>query len=1534
MSSLPSSLQWAHPLVTDWFVRRFGTPTEPQELGWPHIVAGHNTLIAAPTGSGKTLAAFLASIDRLVRKALAGDLADRTQVLYVSPLKALGNDIQKNLEIPLGEIYQMAGERGLLMPEIRTAVRTGDTLMHERRAMLKTPPHILVTTPESLYILLTAEKSRAILRDVETVIVDEIHAIADDKRGAHLALSLERLEALRRGTPGTTPGSDLIEHEAKDRKPAEADSLSLFEGTGGAAPEEDSTVLRFAAIPSPPECALVRIGLSATQKPIDEIARFLTGNVRPAPVIVDIGHRRKLDLAVEVPASQLGPVATNEMWEEIYDRIADLVRENRSTLVFVNTRRLAERVAHRLAERLGQPNVAAHHGSLSRKLRLAAERELKDGRVRVLVATASLELGIDLGTVDLVIQISSPRAITVALQRTGRSGHWRGAIPKGRFFATTRDELEECAALVRAIRQGDLDRILIPEAPLDILAQQIVAACASESSSDASADRGWDEEELFQLVKRAYPYRNLSHATYEAILTMLSEGIAARRGRYGAYLHRDRVHRKLRARRGSRLAAITSGGAIPETALYTMVAEPEGIVVGTLDEDFAVESNAGDIVLLGNTSWRVRRVEGKSGRVLVEDAHGAPPTVPFWLGEAPARTEELSGQVAHLRREISERLANISPIGFSPSQQEVADTVAWLKQECGVDDSAAEQMIEYTLQGRAVLGAVPTEDTLIAERFFDEGGGMQLVIHAPLGGRINKAWGLALRKRFCRSFNFELQAAATDNGVNIALAEQHSFPLAEVFHFLNAETVEPILEQAALASPIFQSRWRWDANRALALLRFQGGKKIPPQIQRMRADDLLASVFPDVAACQENIVGDIQIPDHPLVHEVMKDVLHEAMDLNGLKNVLRGIEEGRIRVLAVDTPVPSQFSHEILNANPYAYLDDAPLEERRARAVEMRRVLPESVLEEVGKLDPGAIAQVRREAWPDVRDEDELHDVLHTLIALPANPRSVETSLHTEEQASAFELAPPGSGRRDGADPEATRWRSFFERLVRENRAAEASVGGRQYWVSVERREALAVLFPNIILESSAPDFESPALSRDEALLALVTGWMSHLGPVTADQLGSLLGLAASEIEQALLRMEASGTVLRGNFTGTSSPAKTSGAVVEWCERRLLARIHRLTVQTLRRQIEPVTAAQFMSWLLRWQHVAPGTEVEGERATLEVLRQLQGFEIPASAWEQQVLRRRIRNYDPKWLDQLCLTGAVGWGRLSPHPATLDDSSNGKRRVIPTSVAPITFFVREEADWLIPHPAVSEQQGVRGLSEAARHVLDFLEHRGASFFPDIVRGTGQLKAEVEAGLWELVAAGLVTADGFDNLRSLIDRKRRAGQGSGRSARPRHSSGRWALLFTDHAIDRARAVEATCWTLLKRYGVVFRDLLARETNLPKWREVAMGFRRLEDRGEIRGGRFVDGFLGEQFGLPVAVESLRATRKMPPTGQTLTVSAADPLNLVGILVPGERVPAISGKIVAFRDGVAASDGDRPALPADHPQALAAESGKQMSW
>src|SRR5712671_3142114 len=1192
--SVLTGLEWAHPLVQDWFVSRFGTPTEPQAQGWPHILAGKTTLISAPTGSGKTLAAFLICIDSLVRKALSGDLTDQTEVLYVSPLKALSNDIQKNLETPLGEIFQLAAERGMLMPAIRTAVRTGDTLANERRAMLARPPHILVTTPESLYILLTAAKSREILKSVETVIIDEIHAVADDKRGAHLALSLERLNQL----------------------------------TGK---------------------RLTRIGLSATQKPIETIAHFLTGSESDDPAIVQIGHRREMDLAVEVPSSELGPIASNGMWSEIYDRLAQLANQHSSTLIFVNTRRLAERVAHNLAERLGRDAVAAHHGSLSRKLRLAAEHKLKAGEIHALVATASLELGIDIGSVDLVCQIGSPRSISVGLQRIGRAGHWRGAVPKGRIFATTRDDLLECAALVRAIRQGDLDRIAVPEAPLDILAQQIVAMCAAED---------WNETELFQAMRRAYPYRDLTRAEFDEILVMLSEGIASSRGRYALYLHRDRVNGVIRARRGSRLAAITSGGAIPENALYTVIAQPEGAAVGTIDEDFAVESLAGDIMLLGNTSWRIRRVQ--AGSVLVEDAQGAAPTIPFWRGEAPARTDELSTHVGALREQISAFVPGVVSEPNGKSSPEASAAISWLKLECGLDDAGAEQAVEYIRAGRTILGEVPTQATVIAERFFDESGGMQLVIHAPFGGRINKAWGLALRKRFCRSFNFELQAAATDNGLNISLSEQHSFPLADVFHFLHPNSARSVLEQAILASPLFTTRWRWDAGRALALLRFRGGKKVPPNIQRMRADDLLAAVFPEQQACPENLAaGDINIPNHPLIREVMKDVLTEAMDIEGLERVLRGIAGGEIKCLAVDTPVASQFSHEILNANPYAYLDDAPLEERRARAVEMRRVLPDSVLEEIGRLDPAAIAEVCDEAWPDVRDLEELHDALLTLIALP-----VGTEILRGNHGLSTKL-------RDSVPV----WTPLFDQLAAGRRAGLARVPDAAYWVASERVSAFMQIFPSARFETPMPDVEWQELSREEALLACVTGWIAHSGPITATQLSVALALSVPDIEKSLLRLESRGVVLRGKFTGTVSDDIVSGST-EWCERRLLARIHRLTLGRLRKEIQSVTPAQFMDWLLCWQHVTPRTQVLGERGTLEVIRQMQGFEAPANSWERQILQRRIDDFAPQVLDDLCLTGAVGWGRLSPHPATLEAFSDGKRRVVPTSVAPITFFVRD------------------------------------------------------------------------------------------------------------------------------------------------------------------------------------------------------------------------------------------------------------------
>ena len=1433
--SVISALDWAHPVTAEWFLAKFGSPTEPQVEGWPSIVAGDPTLISAPTGSGKTLAAFLVAIDTLLRQALDGALEPHTQVVYVSPLKALSNDVQKNLDLPLREIQQLALTRGYLCPEIRTGVRTGDTPTKDRAAMLRNPPHILVTTPESLYLLLTAGKSRENLRHVRTVIVDEIHAVADDKRGSHLVLSLERLDALVTGENRLSPGAWL------------------------------------SGMATAPQ----RIGISATQNPIELVAQFLTGvhpHRKPA-TIIQVGQRRQLDIAIEVPSDELGSVTSNGMWSEIFDKLATHANNHRSTLVFVNTRRLVEKIAFSLAERLGAENVAAHHGSLSRDLRLDAEQRLKAGEIKILIATASLELGIDIGDIDLVCQISSTRAVAVAMQRVGRAGHWRGAIPKGRFFATTRDDLMEQAALVRKMRAGELDRLEIPEQPIDVLMQQIVACCGAES---------WEEDALFEVLRRAYPYRNLTRALFDELVTLLNTGIESSRGRYGAYLLRDGVQHQLHPRRGARMIAIANGGSIPDNALYNVILQPEGLQIATLDEHFAVDSRAGDVILLGNTSWRVQRVE-PAGRVLVEDAQGAPPNVPFWFGEAPQRTAVLCDGVGELREAISEMTLNVTPGFISESQPDVAAASAWLMENCGVCESGALQLIAYIVTGRAVLGAVPSKTTIIAERFFDDGGGMQLILHAPFGGRVNKAWGLALRKRFCRGFNFELQAAATDNGINISLAEQHSFPLADVFHFLTEHTAKELLEQAAIASPIFKARWRWAAGRSLQLLRMSKGKRVAPQVQRTRSEDLLASVFPQAAACFETIVGDIQIPAHPLVDEVMKDTLQEAMDLEGLIEVLRGIKDGSIRCLAVDTPVPSQFAHELLNANPYAYLDEAGTEERRARAVSLGRGVPASVLEQTGHLDQAAIDTVRRECFPDIRDEHELHDLLQAVVALPLSFLDQEAARH---------------------------WPIFYERLTRSGRASTVDCAGTPCWIAAERLSLGEVLWGDA-------EKATEAVTKEAALKQCVQGWLQILGPVTANAFAKLLGVDAAGVFKAFLAMEMQGLLMRGAFEAS---ATAEDHAIEWCERRILQRIHRLTLGTRRKQVEAVTPAVYMNWLMRWQHLAPQTQLGGEEGVLDALRQLEGFEAPAVEWERTLLPARVASYDPRWLDNLCLSGAVGWGRISPHPAWAVGDGSAPRRVIPTNAAPITFYVRDTADWL-PHAlaqqCVEEAKLAAALSPEALQVRALLQQRGACFANDMQRIANLSRPQTQQALWELATAGLAAADGFDQLRAMMD-PRRKHAASTVEKKTRSSAGRWSLLCEEiHAaptrIEQARrtdaALESAAKMLLARYGVVFRDLLVRESNAPKWRDLLGVLRRLEARGEARGGRFVSGFGGEQFALPEAVESLRASRHLTDERE-IVVAAADPMNLSGIVVPGEHVASVPGKTVSFRNGQVVGD------------------------
>jgi ATP-dependent Lhr-like helicase len=1374
-----------HPIVREWFSTEIGEPTAAQLNAWAAIAAGRHTLVAAPTGSGKTLAAFLSAINGLLEESLSAPLPDEVRVVYVSPLKALSADIHRNLRQPCAGIERLAHAAGLPGPGIAAAVRTGDTTAAERAAMLRVPPHLLVTTPESLYLLLTSERSRRMLRSVRAVIVDEIHAVIGTRRGAHLALTLERLAEVA-------------------------------------------------------ERPLQRIGLSATQTPIAEVARFLTAGDAERCTIVDVGHRRSMDVSVEIPRSELDAVMSHEVWEEYYDRLATLVRAHRTTLIFVNTRRLAERVARHLSDRLGDAAVTAHHGSLSKEKRLDAETRLKTGQLRALVATASLELGIDIGYVDLVCQIGSPHRIATLLQRIGRSGHTIGGTPKGRVFPVSRDDLVECAALLRAVRSGVLDAIVAHDAPLDVLAQQIVAECSCCE---------YAEHDLFAMTRRAWPYRALDRAAFDAVLRMAAEGFATRRGRRAALLHRDEVNGTVRGRRGARLLAQTSGGAIPEIADYRVILDPGDTFLGTLNEDFAIESNAGDVIQLGNASWRILQVLG--GDVRVADAHGIPPTIPFWLGEAPARSDELSRAVSDLRDDVDERLEAGQPL---------ADIGAWLRDATGLDAEAAGQDVAYLADGRRTLGVIPTQTSLVLERFFDESGGMQLILHAPFGSRINKAWGLALRKRFCRQFNFELQAAATEDALMLSLGPQHSFPLSDVFRYLHPETTRDVLVQAFLDAPVFKTRWRWNTTISLAVPRARGGRKVAPQIQRMMADDLMAAVFPDAAACLENIPGDRQIPDHPLVTQAVRDCLEEAMDFDGLRAVLGRIHRGELRLVARDTPEPSLFAHEILNARPYAFLDDAPLEERRSHAVQSRRTTDSTGGGDIGALDPAAIARVRDEARPDPRDADELHDALLTAGFL----------VFDEMAAMSGDLVEP---------------------LIAARRAGR-TVGDAcpGLVVCAERLPELRAVHPGVVLSGSIeppPSRLARMWTRAEAISEIIRGRMTVAGPVTADALAAPLRVPAEDVEAALLVLEADGVVLRGRFT-------PGARAVEWCDRSLLARIHRYTLHKLRAEIEPVSPADFMRFLFRWQHVEISARLSGLDGLREIVGQLDGYETAAGAWERAVLPARLDRYEPSMLDMICLTGEAAWGRLSS--ASTDDNSGIPGLVPATAVA---LFLREHAEtWRV----LREPQMEPALSEDARLALAVLRSRGASFFADLASHCAFDADRLRAAVGTLVACGLVTSDGFSGLRALVW----AGRGVS-TARDRRTSlaGRWTALDAA-GDDRERAIETQAWALLRRYGVVFRRLLTREANASTWRELARVYRRLEARGEIRGGHFVTGMSGEQFALPDAIERLREVRRTPAEGDIVIIGTADPLNLTGIVTSGERVRAAVRNRIAYRDGV----------------------------
>ncbi|MEM8569866.1 MAG: DEAD/DEAH box helicase [Pseudomonadota bacterium] len=1346
-----------------------------QKRAWRAISDGGHTLVAAPTGTGKTLAGFLPGINALIQEGAARPLPNQTRIVYVSPLKALGRDIEKNLAEPLAGLADRFGV------EITTAVRTGDTSANARARMLRLPPHILVTTPEGLYALVTGQGGRKMLSTVKTVIVDEIHALVPDRRGAHLALTLERLEAL-------------------------------------AGPFQ-------------------RIGLSATVNPTDRVASFLAGAERDC-TIVDTVRPREFDIQIETPGSPLLAITEGEAMEEVYDRICELAAEHRTTLVFVNSRRQCERVSHNLAQRLGSENVAAHHGSLAPPLRLHAEERLKTGKLRCLVATASLELGLDIGNVDLVVQLGATKRISTFLQRVGRSNHRAGGVPKAKLFALTRDELAECVALIRCAQRGDLDAIHIPDAPLDVLAQQIVAETATgEVSLDA----------LYRRTVRAWPWRNLLRSRFDAVVEMVAKGFPTERGRRGILIGLNRSERTAAARKGAKLLAIASGGSIPDTGDYKVRLEPQGVVVGAIAEDFAIHQMPGHVLQLGSNTWRVLQVS--SGEVRVEGAPGEAPYMPVWFGESPARSTELSEEVTRIREEIA----------AAPDADFAVASLScdWL------NDSAARQLVAYLRAGQEAIGRMPSARCVVTERFTDLTGNEQIVVHAPFGQRINRAWALCLRHLLGSEHGVEIQAAATDDGFLLSLPGDVRFAASETLGRVSAATVTDLLTQAVLDVPMFAIRWRWAAARALMVPRMRGGKRVPPHIQRTNADELLLSAFPGLRTGQPMRVeakmggaraaraaaADHAVPDTPLVQQSLDDCLHDAMNLDGLILLLERIEAGDLELHHIDRPSPSPMAFNVLTAKPPAFLDNGALMDRRARNVSSG---PKhlDVAADVAVL-PEAVARVRQEVTPEIESEDDL-------------------SLHLSLAGVLSEADDP-------------HFKATLETLAEAGRAVSfRAPNGASLWAAPERVGELAAAFPEL-----GESGEDPVSS----LASVLRGRLETSGPISLTEIATPLGLDTAAAQAALGRLTEEGHVLAGQF----DPDKPGETV--WCDRRVLSRIERLTRNHLRAEVEPVSLRDFYRFLLRWHGLTPETRRQGRTALAEALDQLDGTVAPAGAWEPDVLAPRVARYETDDLDALCLNGQFGWGRLS--------AIEGKAKLARTT--PISIFRAEHAPlWR----ALGTEGAEVTLSHRAKKVLAAFEAEGAAFAPQIERSIRMMRSDFEAGLAELVALGLMTADSFAGLRALLANPTKM-RVSRLDLIANTNAGRWSLLpapdpLTD-PVAYEEAVERYARTLLRRYGVVVRTVVAREATRVRWLDLLRVLRRMEARGEVRGGYFVAGAGGEHFALPEALPMLRKVRASEAEGELAVLAATDPINLTGILEGTTRVPARPETFILVRDGQA---------------------------
>ena len=1458
------------PYLWAWFVDTFREPSPPQVASWPKIAEGENTLILAPTGSGKTLASFLWCINDLFRMGSQGVLEESIYVLYISPLKALNNDIQKNLVEPLQGIQRHAREAGMEVPEVRSAVRTGDTTQRERARMARHPPHILITTPESLFIILSTAKFREALRTIRYVIVDEIHAMSDNKRGVHLSLSLERLAHL-------VQSRDPMDSSGNDKIGAEA---------------------------------FVRIGLSATQKPLDRIAGFLAGldgSGFPRPcAIVDVGARKNLDVKVVSPVDNLSEAHYDAIWGSMYDKMLSMVRSHETTLVFANSRYKTERTALRLNELSADDQVAvgSHHGSMSKEVRLEMENRLKQGDLDALVATSSLELGIDVGSIDLVCQIQSPKSVSKGMQRVGRAGHLLNATSKGRMLVTDRDDLVESAVLVKAITEGEVDTTRVPMNCLDVLAQHVVGAVAAEP---------WNAEALYTLCRQSYCYGDLSRVAYERVLDMLSanDRLDMERPPYPKITW-DKVNQVLYPERSARLIAFRSSGTIPDIEDYEVYLEKRKTRVGKLDEGFGERLHVGDVFVLGSSSWRV--LGFRRNRVLVEDVYGLAPTIPYWGGDRDSRTYDLGVLVGQFRREMQDREAG----------PELED---WLQRSYCVDADGAQAIGEYFWEQRSVTEDLPSDRRVLVERFRDELGVQRIILHSSFGIRVHDAWAMSLSQAIEERFGFCPQTATVDDGILVTIPAESGAELDDPLGLVTVDNLDELMHRALADSPVFSSRFRHNAVRSFMVLREYRGKRTPVWLQGLRASALLE-------ACRSDLT-------HPLMVETYRECTHEAVDVPDLRSVLQRMADGDIEVATIESAIPSPFAHSLLLLGQYGDMGSIPTRERRSRLMHLHRELLKQILDEEtlrNLLDSAAVTDVEtrlQHTHPErrARDANELArllielgdlvaeiddeislrariavDDLDVLLdALVDDRRAVQVPLLTTESTPVRWIATENLVLYRDAFANVVELdetdRQLLARLAQEepvlhgriatNREIEGRLERlvRAYHVlCLERRGETVYVgtrswVPAHILDAS--------VSRMEARRELVARYLRCHGPVTKYEVMERYGLPESQVETILDALVQEGNVVRGEYVPTK-------ALPQWCYRGNLERIHSLTLQRLRKEMEPATPAEYADHLVRWQHVHPSTRLSDLAGLRQVLQQLQGQENYQIVYERDVFGQRIKDYTPAMLDRLCYGGEVLWRRLNHRQL---------RR------GQFAFCFRRDSTWLAADPHSVEmalKQWDDDIPDECDAVREYLQDRGACFFDDIVQDTDLDWRFVLRAIWHLVWTGEVTNDSYESVRhanvasglsGCYDLANRPGKkGVTMDMIVRHMLdnrrldprlGRWSpterLLLPDpDSYDRDAAMASWAGQFLQRYGIISREVLKRETAAPAWRDLRRALIRFELLGQVRRGFFVEGLSGEQYGLPEAVDALRESKLRSNTEGAAGHVADDDIVLLNMCDP----------------------------------------------